>query len=196
MQRHIRDEYVQRAQKEGYRSRAAYKLLEIQAKDRCIKPGQTIVDLGAAPGGWLQVSKDIVGHNGTLIGLDLLEIQPLPGVQLIQGDFSSDETLAQLETLLQKRPVDLVISDMAPNVSGITAVDQPRSMHLCELALDFCCRYLTSGGGFICKVFQGEGFDDFMQDVKSRFNRVVTRKPKASRPKSREVYMVASNYRA
>ncbi len=195
MQRHINDEYVRLAQKAGYRSRAAYKLLEIQAKDRCIKPGQLIIDLGAAPGGWLQVAQKAVGPQGAVIGLDLLEIAPLHDVQLIQGDFSMDDTLTQLKTLLENRPVDLVISDMAPNVSGINAVDQPRSMYLCELALDFCDQHLKPGGGFICKVFQGEGFDNFIKSVRNRFNRVVTRKPKASRPKSREVYLVASHYR-
>ena len=194
MQRHVNDEYVKRSQKEGYRSRAAYKLLELQEKDRFIKPGQVIVDLGAAPGGWLQVAASLVGRKGLVIGLDLLEIDPLAGVELIQGDFREESTLEQLNRVLDGRPVDLVLSDMAPNISGVAAVDQLRSMYLCELALDFCRQSLREGGGFVTKVFQGEGFDAFYRDVKSSFGRVVTRKPKASRPKSREVYLVAGNY--
>lgn len=194
MQRHVNDEFVKRSQKEGYRSRAAYKLLELQEKDRFIKPGQVVVDLGAAPGGWLQVAKSLVGRNGLVIGLDLLQIDPIPGVELIQGDFSEQKTLDRLNKILDGSPVDLVLSDMAPNISGIAAVDQPRSMYLCELALDFCRESLAEGGGFVSKVFQGEGFDTFLRDVKSDFGRVLTRKPKASRPKSREVYLVARNY--
>jgi len=194
MQRHVNDEYVKRSQKDGYRSRAAYKLLELQEKDRFLKPGQVVVDLGAAPGGWLQVARSVVGGKGRVIGLDLLEIDPLPGVELLQGDFLEETTLARLEALLDGRPVDVVLSDMAPNISGIAAVDQPRSMYLCELALDFCRQALREGGTFVTKVFQGEGFDDYYRDVKASFRRVVTRKPKASRPKSREVYLVAGNY--
>ncbi|BAN69396.1 23S rRNA (uridine2552-2'-O)-methyltransferase [endosymbiont of unidentified scaly snail isolate Monju] len=194
MQRHVNDEYVKRSQKDGYRSRAAYKLLELQEKDRFLKPGQVVVDLGAAPGGWLQVARSVVGGKGRVIGLDLLEIDPLPGVELLQGDFLEEATLARLETLLDGRPVDVVLSDMAPNISGIAAVDQPRSMYLCELALDFCRQALREGGAFVTKVFQGEGFDDYYRDVKASFRRVVSRKPKASRPKSREVYLVAGNY--
>ena len=194
MQRHVNDEYVKRSQKDGYRSRAAYKLLELQEKDRFLKPGQVVVDLGAAPGGWLQVARSVVGGKGRVIGLDLLEIDPLPGVELLQGDFLEEATLARLETLLDGRPVDVVLSDMAPNISGIAAVDQPRSMYLCELALDFCRQALREGGAFVTKVFQGEGFDDYYRDVKASFRWVVSRKPKASRPKSREVYLVAGNY--
>ncbi len=194
MQRHVNDEYVKRSQKDGYRSRAAYKLLELQEKDRFLKPGQVVVDLGAAPGGWLQVARSVVGGKGRVIGLDLLEIDPLPGVELLQGDFLEEATLARLEALLDGRAVDVVLSDMAPNISGIAAVDQPRSMYLCELALDFCRQALREGGTFVTKVFQGEGFDDYYRDVKASFRRVVTRKPKASRPKSREVYLVAGNY--
>lgn len=194
MQRHVNDEYVKRSQKEGYRSRAAYKLLELQEKDRFIRPGQVIVDLGAAPGGWLQVAARMVGRKGLVVGLDLLEIDPLAGVELIQGDFREDAALRRLEQVLDGRPVDLVLSDMAPNLSGVAAVDQPRAMYLCELALDFCRHALVEGGGFVTKVFQGEGFDAYFRDLKSSFGRVVTRKPKASRPKSREVYIVAGNY--
>ncbi len=194
MQRHVNDEYVKRSRKEGYRSRAAYKLLELQERDRFIKPGQVVVDLGAAPGGWLQVVAGLVGRKGLVVGLDLLEIDPMAGVELIRGDFREESTLRRLNEVLDGRPVDLVLSDMAPNITGVTAVDQPRSIYLCELALDFCRQSLREGGGFVTKVFQGEGFDQFHRDVKSSFRRVVTRKPKASRPKSREVYLVAGNY--
>ena len=194
MQRHVNDEYVQRSKRDGYRSRAAYKLLELQEKDRFMKRGQVIVDLGAAPGGWSQVAADMVGPKGEVVGFDILPIDPLPGVTLLQGDFREDNALRQLTDVLGKRQVDLVLSDMAPNISGVAAVDQPRAMLLCELALDFCTQYLRPGGGFVCKVFHGEGFDVWMRDVKSRFGRAVTRKPKASRPNSREVYLVAGNY--
>ena len=194
MQRHVNDEYVKRSKREGYRSRAAYKLLELQEKDSVLKPGQVVVDLGAAPGGWSQVAADLVGPAGTVIAFDLLEMDPLPGVSIIRGDFREDASLTVLEGVLDLRAVDLVISDMAPNVSGVAAVDQPRSMYLCELALDFCVHHLRPGGGFVCKVFHGEGFDVWMREVKSRFGRVVTRKPKASRANSREVYLVAGNH--
>lgn len=194
MQRHVNDEYVKRSQKEGFRSRAAYKLLELQEKDRFLKPGQVVVDLGAAPGGWLQVASSLVGEKGLVIGLDLLEIEPMAGVELIQGDFREDVVLEKLDNALQRRPVDLVISDMAPNITGMSAVDQPRAMYLCELAMDFCRQALKPGGGMVIKVFQGEGFDAFLREVRQSFGRVVTRKPKASRPKSREVYLVAGNY--
>ena len=194
MQRHVNDAYVKRSQKEGYRSRAAYKLLELQEKDHFIKPGQVVVDLGAAPGGWLQVAAPLIGAKGVLIGLDLLEIDPLAGAQLICGDFREDAILAELNSVLDGRPVDLVISDMAPNISGVAAVDQPRAMYLCELALDFCRQTLKPGGGLVIKVFQGEGFDEFFRAVKQSFGRVVTRKPDASRAKSREVYLVAGNF--
>lgn len=194
MQRHLNDEYVQRSKRDGYRSRAAYKLLEIQEKDTVIKPGQVVVDLGAAPGGWSQVAADLVGPEGRVIAFDLLAIDPLPNVAVIQGDFRSDKALEQLAECLGGSAVDLVISDMAPNLSGVAAVDIPRAMHLTELALDFCDRHLCPGGGFVCKVFHGEGFDGWMRDVKSRFAKAVTRKPKSSRAKSREVYLVAGNH--
>ena len=194
MQRHVNDEFVKRSKREGYRSRAAYKLLEIQEKDRLLRPGQVVVDLGAAPGGWSQVAANLVGTRGAVIGIDILPVDPIPGVTLLQGDFREDEALHALEGVLDGRHVDLVISDMAPNVSGVAAVDQPRAMYLCELALDFCTGHLRPGGGFVCKVFHGEGFDAWMREVKSRFGRVVTRKPKASRANSREVYLVAGNF--
>ena len=194
MQRHVNDEYVKRSKREGYRSRAAYKLLEIQEKDRVLKPGQVVVDLGAAPGGWSQIAANLVGSKGDVVGFDILPIDPLPGVTLIQGDFREDEALRMLDEVLDGRQVDLVISDMAPNVSGVAAVDQPRAMYLCELALEFCEGHLRPGGDFACKVFHGEGFDVWMREVKSCFGRAVTRKPKASRANSREVYLVAANY--
>jgi len=194
MQRHVNDEFVKRSKLEGYRSRAAYKLLEIQEKDHVLKSGQVVVDLGAAPGGWSQIAANLVGPKGEVVGFDILPIDPLPGVTLIQGDFREDGSLRALDAVLDGRLVDLVISDMAPNVSGVAAVDQPRAMYLCELALDFCEGHLRRGGGFVCKVFHGEGFDVWMREVKSRFGRAVTRKPKASRANSREVYLVAGNY--
>ena len=194
IQRHFNDEFVKRSRREGYRSRAAYKLLEIQEKDHPLKPGLVVVDLGAAPGGWSQVAAERIGDKGTVIAFDILPMEPLPGVRVIQGDFREDEALRTLEEVLDGRPVDLVISDMAPNITGVAAVDQPRAMYLCELALDFCLQHLRPGGGFVCKVFHGEGFDDWMRGVKKRFDRAVTRKPKASRANSREVYLVAGNY--
>jgi 23S rRNA (uridine2552-2'-O)-methyltransferase len=195
LDRHFKDEFVKQAQKEGYRSRAVYKLLEIQERDRLLKPGQVVVDLGAAPGGWSQVAHKTVGRKGAVVGLDLLPIDPLEGVDFLQGDFREDAVLQKLRNLLDGRPVDLVISDMAPNVSGMAAVDQPRAMYLCELALDFAREVLKPGGGLVVKVFQGEGFDQYVRDLREAFGKVVTRKPKASRPRSREVYLVATNYK-
>lgn len=196
MRRHVSDAYVKRARQEGYRSRAAYKLLEIQERDRIIRPGQVVVDLGAAPGGWSQIARELVGGKGAVMALDLLPMEPIPGVEFIQGDFREPEPLDALRLALGGRPVDLVISDMAPNITGIAAVDQPRSIYLCELALAFADETLTTGGGFVTKIFQGEGFDPFVRELKARFGRVVTRKPSASRPKSREVYLVAGNYKS
>ena len=190
----MNDEFVKRSQREGYRSRAVYKLLEIQEKDHLIKPGQTVVDLGAAPGGWSQVAEKLVGDKGRVVALDILPMDSIAGVDFIQGDFREEEPLQQLRELLGDSPVDLVISDMAPNVTGMNAVDQPRSMYLCELALEFAREVLKPGGTFVVKVFQGEGFDEYIRELRSSFKRVVTRKPKASRPQSREVYLVAGNY--
>ena len=192
LDRHVNDAFVKRAQKEGYRSRAAYKLLEIQEKDRLFKPGQTVVDLGAAPGGWSQVARQLVGRDGEVIAIDILPMDPLDGVEFILGDFREDGPLESLRSRLGGRPVDIVISDMAPNVTGMNAVDQPRAMYLCELALDFARDVLNPGGVFVVKVFQGEGFDEFVRALRTEFGRVVTRKPAASRSKSREVYLVAS----
>lgn len=191
LDRHFNDDYVKRAQKEGFRSRAAFKLLEIQEKDKLIKPGMCVVDLGAAPGGWSQVARRLVGRKGCVVALDILPMAPLPGVEFIQGDFREPAPLDALKGVLAGQSVDLVISDMAPNISGMAAVDQPRAMYLSELALDFAGDALRPGGGMIVKTFQGEGFDAFVRSLRSRFSRVVTRKPKASRPRSREVYLVA-----
>ncbi len=193
LDRHFKDEYVKKAQQEGYRSRAAFKLLEIQERDGLFKPGQIVVDLGAAPGGWSQIAKRLVGTGGTVIALDILEMEPLMDIEFIQGDFCEDEPLQKLKEVLGDRPVDLVISDMAPNVSGMAAVDQPRAIYLCELALDFAKQTLKPGGVFVVKVFQGEGYDEYFRELRNSFKKIVTRKPAASRPKSREVYLVAQD---
>jgi 23S rRNA (uridine2552-2'-O)-methyltransferase len=195
LDRHFKDEFVQKSQKEGFRSRAVYKLQEIQERDRLIKQGQLVVDLGAAPGGWSQYATQLVGSKGRVVAMDILPIDPIDGVSFIQGDFREEAVLAQLQELLEGSKVDLVISDMAPNVTGMAVVDQPRSMYLCELALDFARDCLKPGGGMAVKVFQGEGFDQYMRDLRAAFNKVVTRKPKASRPKSREVYLVATGFK-
>jgi len=192
MREHVNDPFVQLAKKEGYRSRAAYKLLEIDAKDHLLKPGTVVVDLGATPGGWSQVVARQVGRSGKVIALDLLPLDPLPGVEFIQGDFREEAVLKQLEEALQGRPVGLVISDMAPNICGVASADQARAMHLAELALEFALEHLTPEGSFLVKVFQGEGFEDFYKLMRSRFARVVTRKPKASRDRSSEQYLLGS----
>ena len=194
LNRHFKDEYVKKAQQDGYRSRAAYKLLEIEQKDKLFRPGMKVVDLGAAPGGWCQVAKKLVGKKGQVVGLDILPMDPIPDVAFILGDFRENEPLQALRDILKGEQVDLVISDMAPNVSGMAAVDQPRAIYLCELALDFAREVLKPGGGLVVKLFQGEGADQFIKDVRSSFKKVVTRKPKASRAKSREVYLVAGGY--
>lgn len=190
MNEHVNDPYVQRAQKEGYRSRAAYKLLEIDQRDHLLKRGMVVVDLGATPGGWSQVAASKVGPSGKVIALDLLPLQPIPGVEFIQGDFREDDVLAQLESSLGGKQVGLVISDMSPNISGIGLTDQARAMLLAELALDFCERQLQPGGAFLIKVFQGVGFEDFIKLMRNHFARVVTRKPDASRGRSSELYLL------
>ena len=192
MHEHVNDPFVQLAKKEGYRSRAAYKLLEIDARDRLLKPGMVVVDLGATPGGWSQVAAARVGRGGKVIALDLLPLDPLAGVDSIQGDFRDAEALRQLENLLQGRPVGLVISDMAPNISGVASADQARAMHLAELAMEFALEHLKPEGIFLVKVFQGAGFEDFLKLMRSRFTKVATRKPKASRDRSSEVYLLGS----
>lgn len=195
LREHFTDEYVRRAQQEGYRSRAVYKLLEIAQKDRLLRTGMTVVDLGAAPGGWSQLAAQHVGERGIVIALDLLAMEPLPGVEFIQGDFRETAVLEQLVALLAGRPVDLVMSDMAPNTSGIKAVDQPRGMYLAELAADFARQCLRPGGDFLVKIFQGEGLDGFLRTLRDAFGAVALRKPKASRTRSAEQYVLARNYR-
>ena len=192
MREHVSDPYVQLAKKEGYRSRAAFKLLEIDAKDHLFKVGLVVVDLGATPGGWSQIAIGKVGQGGKVIALDLLPMDPLPGVDFIQGDFREDAVLEQLEDLLHGRQVGLVISDMAPNISGVNSMDQARVMHLAELAMEFALEHLEPQGSFLVKVFQGEGFEAFLKLMRSRFARVVSRKPKASRDRSSELYLLAS----
>jgi 23S rRNA (uridine2552-2'-O)-methyltransferase len=188
------DPYVKRAQREGYRSRAAYKLLEIQEKDRVLQPGMHVVDLGAAPGSWSQIAARLVGRNGHLVALDLLPMEPLPGVAVLEGDFREAEVLERLGVVLDGTPLDLVLSDMAPNITGMAAVDQPRSIYLVELALEFARDRLKPGGALVVKVFQGAGFDELLIEMRRSFSRVVSRKPKSSRPQSRELYLVAKGF--
>ena len=195
LKEHRDDPYVQQAQREGYRSRACYKLLELQAKDRLIRPGMTVVDLGSAPGGWSQVAAELVGHRGRVVASDILAMDALAGVEFIQGDFTEDAVFEQILVAIGEAPVDVVVSDMAPNMSGMTAVDQPRAMYLVELAVDMARRVLAPGGSFVAKVFQGEGFDDLIRDCRDSYGKVLTRKPQASRPRSREVYLVARDFR-
>ena len=191
LKEHFDDEYVKRSQRDGYRSRAVYKLEEIQARDRIIKPGMSIVDLGAAPGGWSQYALGLIGAKGMVVAMDILPMEPLPGVSFVQGDFREDEVLNKLLAVLDNREIDLVMSDIAPNISGMEAVDQPRAMYLAELAVDFADRVLRPGGDLLVKLFQGEGFEPLLKDLRQRYDKVIMRKPKASRPRSREVYALA-----
>lgn len=190
MHEHVSDEFVKRAQRDGYRARSAYKLIEIDDKDHLIKPGMTVVDLGAAPGSWSQVALQRMKNNGRVIALDLLEMPPIAGVEFIQGDFCDEPVLQQLEKLLADKPIDLVIADMAPNISGISIVDQSKAAHLTELALEFSIEWLKPGGHFLVKVFAGSGFDEIVTTMRAHFEKVVTRKPKASRDRSSEVYLL------
>lgn len=197
---HFSDHYVKKSQAEGWRSRAVYKLEEIDNKDRLIKPGMNIVDLGAAPGGWSQYAAKAMrerGGEGQVFALDILPMASIAGVQFIEGDFREaavfEQLLAKMGTVAEKQSADLVLSDMAPNTSGVAAVDLPRAMYLCELALDLAVQVLKPQGRFLVKVFQGEGFEDYLRDMRGRFGTVITRKPKASRPRSRELYLLASN---
>lgn len=192
---HFSDEYVKRAQAEGWRSRAVFKLEEIQGKDRLIKPGMWVIDLGAAPGGWSQYAAKIMKGRGTVLASDILPMDPLPEVTFVQGDFTDQQVFEQLMGLLEGQPADLVLSDMAPNISGDEAIDQPRAMYLAELALDFALRVLGPDGAFLVKVFQGAGFPDFMKALRAGFTSVVTRKPRASRARSREMYLLARSPR-
>ncbi len=198
LKEHFDDEYVRRSQQDGYRSRAIYKLIEIDKKDRLVKPGMTIIDLGAAPGGWSEYCVKKLGKNGTMIALDILPMEPIDGVTIIEGDFREDVVFEELMAVInaggESSRADLVISDMAPNISGMGSVDMPRAYYLCELALDLARQVLKPGGGLLVKLFQGEGFEAYNKELKASFSKVVMRKPKASRPRSREVYALAAGF--
>lgn len=196
LKEHFTDPYVKRAQQEGYRSRAVYKLLEIQERDRLFKPGMTVIDLGAAPGGWSQVVIKLIKPNGRVLAMDLLPMEPIPGVEFIQGDFTEEVVMQDLLNRMSQSKADWVLSDMAPNTSGNESIDVPRSVYLAELALDFAVQTLRPEGGFLVKVFEGEGFDVLLATVKKTFQSVAIRKPKASRGRSREVYILARKLRA
>jgi 23S rRNA (uridine2552-2'-O)-methyltransferase len=190
LREHFDDPYVKKAQKAGYRSRATFKLEEIDKKDKLIRPGMAVVDLGSAPGGWSDYALRKLGGKGTVVALDILSMTPLSGVHFIQGDFREDDVLDELNLVLNSQPIDLVLSDMAPNITGVDAIDQPSSMYLVELALHFAIENLSKQGVFLVKVFQGEGFDAYLKAMRDSFQKVVTRKPDASRARSREVYLL------
>lgn len=195
LKEHRDDPYVQRAQRDGYRSRACYKLLELQEKDRLIRPGMTVLDLGSAPGGWSQVAGELLKGRGRVVASDILLMDSLPDVTFIQGDFMEQDVMDRIIDALDGQAVDLVMSDMAPNMSGLADVDQPRAMYLVELALEMARQVLAPRGSFVAKVFQGEGFEPLLKDTRAAFGKVSTRKPGASRPRSREVYLVARDFR-
>ena len=195
MQEHLNDEYVKKAKALGYRSRATFKLIEIIEKDNLIQSGMNVVDLGAAPGGWSEYVRGIIGKKQKVIALDILDIEPIEGVDFILGDFRENEVLAQLNTLLNGAPIDVVLSDMAPNLSGNKAIDQPSAMYLCELALETAQTILKEDGTFLVKVFQGTGFDEYKKQVSSSFKKVLIRKPKSSRARSNEVYILAKGFK-
>ena len=190
---HVTDRYVRQAKQEGYRSRAAYKLLEVARQDKLIRPGMTIVDLGAAPGGWSQIASELTGPKGRVVAVDILNLQAVPGVTFIQGDFREDATLRALQDALAGDQPDLVVSDMAPNISGIGMVDQARASHLAELALEFAVKSLKPGGNFLVKGFQGEGYNELRAELRRHFRQVLTRKPAASRSRSSEMYLLAKD---
>lgn len=194
LQEHINDPYVKQAQKDGYRSRAAYKLIELNEKDKLIRPGMLIMDLGSTPGGWSQIAGRLVGDRGRIIATDILKMDALENVDFILGDFTEQAVFDQILDVLGERKPDLIISDISPNLSGIDSADQASSMYLLELALDMARRVLKPKGNFVAKVFQGEGSDDFLKELRTSFEKVVIRKPAASRPRSREVYVVAKNF--
>ena len=195
LKEHFSDPFVKKAQAEGLRSRAAYKLEELLDRDRLIRPGMTIVDLGAAPGSWSQMARKVMGDKGRVLALDILDMPPIAGVDFIHGDFREDAVLSELERLVGDAPVDLVLSDMAPNMSGVDTVDQARAMYLSELARDFADAHLKKGGSFLIKLFHGEGFDEFVKDLRPRYQKLVIRKPAASRRRSNEVYALATGKR-
>jgi 23S rRNA (uridine2552-2'-O)-methyltransferase len=195
LKEHFDDAWVRRARDDGYRSRASYKLLEIHQRDNLLRPGMTVVDLGAAPGGWSQVAAKLVLPKGVILASDILEMEPVDGVTFVQGDFTESACFEEILGLLEGNGVDLVISDMAPNMSGMNDIDQPRAMYLVELAVDFASRTLKPGGALLMKVFQGEGFTELLQQLKRNFSSVVNRKPEASRSRSREVYILAKGFK-
>lgn len=195
LKEHFDDVYVKKSQQDGWRSRASYKLLEINGKDKIFKPDMKVVDLGAAPGGWSQVAVELVGDHGRVVASDILPMDGIAGVDFIQGDFTEDAVLEKILETIGSDKVDLVISDMAPNMSGTLSVDQPNAMYLVELALDLARQTLRHGGALLVKVFQGEGFDAYLKDMKTSFAKVQTRKPDASRARSREVYLLARNFK-
>ena len=196
LKEHFDDEFVRRSQVEGYRSRAVYKLIEIDEKDKLIKPGMTIIDLGAAPGGWSQYAAEKLKGNGRVIALDLLLIEPeIEGVEFIQGDFREDEVLGQLMDVINSDPADLVFSDMAPNMSGMKTVDNARAMYLSELTLELAKETLKPGGAMLVKLFQGEGFEQYLKELRQSFTKVTMRKPKASRSRSKEIYALATGFK-
>ena len=195
LKEHFTDPYVKLAQQEGYRSRAAYKLLEIQTKDKLIKPGMVVVDLGAAPGGWSQVAARLVGKNGSVLALDILPMESLDKVEFILGDFREETVLQLLKKRMQNQMADVILSDMAPNLSGMAAVDQPRIMYLAELALELAQLILRQNGSMLMKLFQGEGFDQFLFALRKAFSQVIVRKPQASRARSAEVYLLAKGFK-
>ncbi len=195
LQEHHQDAYVLKAREQGYRSRAVFKLEEIQHKDRILKAGQFVLDLGAAPGGWSEYANQVVGHKGRVIALDLLPMEPIAGVEFVQGDFTEQDTLDRLLVSINERRFDLVLSDMAPNLSGMHSVDQPKSIHLAELAFDVARKVLTSDGIFVCKLFQGAGFEELVLQLRSSFKSVKFRKPDSSRSRSSEIYAVCSGLR-
>ncbi|MDR9467418.1 23S rRNA (uridine(2552)-2'-O)-methyltransferase RlmE [Marinospirillum sp.] len=195
LKEHVDDYWVQQAQKDGYRSRAAYKLAEIDDKDKLLKPGMTVIDLGSAPGGWSQLAAARLQGKGKILASDLLPMDALADVEFIQGDFTEDSVLDELLAAMNNQQADLVISDMAPNLSGMNAIDQPKAMYLVELALDLAQQVLKPGGDYLAKVFQGEGYDDYLKLLRENFKQVLTRKPKASRARSREVYLLAKGFK-
>lgn len=195
LKEHFDDQFVHKAKQDGYRSRASYKLLEICEKNRLIKPGMTVVDLGAAPGGWSQVAMQMVGDHGRVVASDILEMDSIAGVEFIHGDFTDEAVYQNLLDCIGDSPVDLVISDMAPNMSGNAVIDQPAMMYLVELALDMAQSILKPGGAFVAKLFHGAGFDEYVKTVRQQYSKVVMRKPEASRARSRETYIVATGFK-
>lgn len=195
LKEHVNDPFVKQAQKDGYRSRASYKLLALNEKDKLIKPGMLVIDLGSAPGGWSQIASELVGEKGKVIASDILPMDALPDVDFIQGDFTEESVFDEIMGVIADRPVDVVISDMAPNLSGVASADQAGSIYLIELALDMAKQVLKPKGSFVAKAFQGEGYEEFVKEVRNHFDSVVIRKPEASRARSREVYVVGRGFK-